>query len=96
MSKRLIVFTVLIPVLLIVAPNAFASHHTNNCCIYPRNGSGSIFERGLDAGTVMAQQGDAAPNYDDCIGDGGNQATYGNQVAAYCSGLVQGYNAFGR
>jgi hypothetical protein len=76
--------------------SVFASHHSNNCCIYPRNGSGSIFEHGLDDGTIMAQRGDAAPNYDDCIGDGGNQATYGNQVSTYCSGLVQGYNSFGR
>lgn len=39
----------------------------------------------------MAQAGDAPPIYDDCVGDGGNQATYGNQVGAYCSGLIQGY-----
>jgi len=94
MNRKPIILATLIPALLLGAPNVFV--HPTLGVIYLRNGNGSTFEHGLDDGTIMAKRGDAAPNYDDCIGDGGNQATYGNQVSAYCSGVVQGYNAFGR
>src|SRR5438094_8312631 len=71
MNRMPIILAALIPVLLLATPNVFASHNYHHVCVYPENGSGSIFEHGLDDGTIMAQRGDAAPNYDDCIGDGG-------------------------
>jgi len=68
MQAKTTMLATLIPTPMLVAPNVFASHQTNNCCTYSSNGSGSVFEHGLHDGTIMARRGDAAPGYDDHIG----------------------------
>jgi len=40
----------------------------------------------------MAQIGDAAPTFSDCVNYGGNISQYGDSMGAYCDGLVKGYD----
>ena len=65
----------MLAILLVVGPNVVRAKHQ------PTGSGGSqstAYETGLDDGTLASQRGDAGPNYDDCIDDGGNISAWGH------------------
>lgn len=82
--NKLLLGAPIILILITMVPNAFAHHHSDS--------GSNAYAQGISDGKRMAQQGDAFPGYDDCINDGGNQATFGGQVSQYCSGLIVGFD----
>lgn len=67
---------------LLMCPGFAFAHH---------DGVSSAYRQGEFDGNTAHQNGDAVPVFSDCVGDGGNQATYGDSVHDYCNGFITGY-----